>query len=67
MDHRVKFGRCVRKYRKKLGMSQESLADLIGLHRTYISSVERGDRNVSLDNIVKLARGLRCSPPDLLK
>ena len=53
------FGRNVRKYRKNLGISQEELADLSGLHRTYISALERGLRSISLANIQKIASALK--------
>jgi transcriptional regulator with XRE-family HTH domain len=49
------------------GLSQEELAARSGLHRTYVSSVERGVRNVSLENIFLLARALGCDPRDLLE
>jgi transcriptional regulator with XRE-family HTH domain len=61
------FGQRVRELRLKLGMSQESLGDASALHRTYIGSVERGERNVSLENIVRLARALHTTPSNLLK
>jgi len=48
----------VKKYRNICGFSQEKLADLAGLHRTYISDVERGRRSISLDNIEKIANAL---------
>ncbi|HEY9060050.1 MAG TPA: helix-turn-helix transcriptional regulator [Pseudobacteroides sp.] len=53
-----KFGVNVRKYRNEKGFSQEKLAEITGLHRTYISDVERGTRSISLDNIEKLANAL---------
>lgn len=49
------------------GMSQEKLAELAGLHRTYVGSIERAERNVSLDNIDRLARALALHPWELLK
>ena len=52
------FGQNVKKYRNKRGYSQEQLADISGLHRTYISDVERFKRSISLDNIQKLADAL---------
>ncbi len=61
------FGREVRFRRHKLGLSQEAFADVCGLHRTYIGSIERGERNVSLQNIVRIARALKVSPSVLLK
>jgi transcriptional regulator with XRE-family HTH domain len=62
MDDNIKltFGRAVKKLRTDKGISQEKLADLSGLHRTYIGSLERGSRNVSLENIHKLATALEC-------
>jgi len=57
-DPRVTFGRTIRALRKKKGLSQESLAELCSLHRTYVGAIERGERNVSLLNIVALARAL---------
>ena len=52
------FGRNVRLQRQKLNLSQEKLAELCNLHRTYIGAIERGERNVSLENIKKIARAL---------
>ena len=52
--------------RKARGISQEELADLAGLHRTYVGSIERGERNVSIDNIERLAGALRLDVIDLL-
>jgi transcriptional regulator with XRE-family HTH domain len=54
----VRFGERLRAVRQKKGISQEKLAELAGLHRTYVSSVERGERNISLLNIEKLAVAL---------
>ena len=52
------FANNVRKYRNKKGLSQEALADLAGLHRTYISAVERERRNISIENIENIAAAL---------
>ena len=62
----VRFGDQMRKVRTKVGVSQEKLADLAGLHRTYVSSVERGKRNISLVNIDKLATALGVSLRELM-
>jgi len=56
----------IRLFRNKLGVSQEALADESGLHRTYIGSIERGERNVSVDNIEKIAKALNVKPGQLL-
>jgi len=52
------FGKAVRKLRREKGVSQEALADLAGIHRTYIGDVESGVRNLSLLNIVRIANAL---------
>ncbi len=67
MDELKRFGEKVRELRVKKGLSQEQLAELSGLHRTYISSLELGKRNVSLINIHALAKALGVSPDRLLK
>ena len=60
------FGSRVKDKRTRLGISQEELAYRSGLHRTYVGSVERGERNISLENIFILAHALECSPKSLL-
>ncbi|WP_239331523.1 helix-turn-helix domain-containing protein [Frankia sp. CiP3] len=60
------FGERVRSARLVLGLSQEDLADRAGLHRTYVGSAERGLRNVSLQNIIRLAKALEVTPGQLL-
>ena len=65
-DVQFLFGENLRKIRLKKGMSQEKLAELAGLHRTYVSSVERGERNISLINIEKLAVALDVSMAKLM-
>lgn len=64
-DIKTKFGARVRMLRKEKGLSQEDFADLCGLHRTYIGAIERGERNISLENIEKIARALGVSIPFL--
>lgn len=60
------FASNVRRIRAKHGFSQERLADLAGLHRTYIGSIERGERNVSIDNMARIARALNVSLASLV-
>jgi transcriptional regulator with XRE-family HTH domain len=61
------LGERVRARRQELGESQEQLADASGLHWTFVGQVERGRRNISLHNILKLAQGLRIDPGELVK
>lgn len=61
------FATNVKKYRLQQNLSQEKLAELSGLHRIYISSVEREQRNISIDNISKIATALKIDPYLLLK
>lgn len=60
--HREQFGKRVRVLRAQRGLTQDELARRCRLHRTYVGSVERGERNVSLDAIYALAAGLDVAP-----
>lgn len=62
---RIRYGKAVRDARIQKGMSQERLADLSELHRTYISDIELGKRNVSIDNIEKIADALDMKISDI--
>ena len=64
MDIREKVGKRVRELRNKLGISQEELADMVELDRTYITSVECARRNISIVNIEKLAKALNVTLAD---
>ncbi len=66
-DIRIRFGRALRRRRHKLGVSQEAFADLCGLDRTYIGGIERGERNVGLVNIEKIAKTLRLTIAELFR
>lgn len=65
-DPKEVLARNLRRLRTATGLSQEVLAARAGLHRTYVSSIERGQRNVSLENIFALAGALGCDPQDLI-
>jgi transcriptional regulator with XRE-family HTH domain len=60
-------GRNVRRWRERRGLSQEALADQLGLHRTYVGGIERGERNLSLKSVERLAEQLGVRPLDLLR
>lgn len=62
----IKFGKRVREERLKLGISQEELAERAGLHRTYIGMIERGEKNITLKNIEKIAKALNIPINSLL-
>lgn len=63
---RIEFGRKVRQRRYELDLSIEQLAERADLHPNYLGSVERGERNIALENIIALAKALGCSPKDLM-
>lgn len=63
---RIAFGKLVRSKRQDADLTQEQLAEKADLHPTYIGSVERGERNIALENIVALAKAFGCSSKDLM-
>jgi len=67
MNIKELFGFAVKARRHELGISQEQLAEKAEMHRTYIASIERGARNVSLENIYRLAKALDTSIPALFE
>jgi transcriptional regulator with XRE-family HTH domain len=66
-DIRLRFGKALRQRRNRLGVSQEAFADMCELDRTYVGGIERGERNVALVNIEKIAKTLRVSVSELFK
>jgi transcriptional regulator with XRE-family HTH domain len=66
-DIRIRFGKAVRQRRHKLGVSQEAFADMCELDRTYIGGIERGERNVALVNIEKIAKTLKLTLAELFQ
>jgi transcriptional regulator with XRE-family HTH domain len=61
------FANNLRREREARGLSQEALADLAGLHRTYVGSVERGERNISIDNMERLSGALGLDVAELVR
>ncbi|SIO66391.1 Helix-turn-helix [Singulisphaera sp. GP187] len=66
-DIRERFGAAVRDRRESLHLTQEEFADRAGIHRTYLSDIERGTRNPSLINIERVATALDLKPSELFK
>jgi transcriptional regulator with XRE-family HTH domain len=67
MTIQEKIGIALRSYREHCGLSQEQLSFKANLHRTYVGSVERGERNISVINIIALCKALKVKPSDLFK
>jgi transcriptional regulator with XRE-family HTH domain len=63
----VQFGKSVRRLRQRRKLSQEKLAELAGLHATYIGRIERGRQNISLVSIGRIARALKVKPVELFR
>jgi len=66
-DVRIRFGKAVRNRRARLGVSQEEFADMCGMDRTYVGGIERGERNLSLVNIEKIAQTFKVSLSELFR
>ena len=64
--HRLALGRRVRALREERGWSQEDLAEVAGLHRNYVGGIERGERNLGIDNLMAIARTLDVDPGELV-
>ncbi len=67
MELPLRFGQRVKERRKVLGLSQDALADKCGMHRTYIGSIERGERNITLINADRIAKSLDIELSELVK
>lgn len=66
-DLQRRLGRNLRAWREERGLSQEAFADVVGAHRTYMGGVERGERNLTLRSVERLAETLGVDPVELLK
>lgn len=66
-DLQRNFGRNLRAYREARGLSQEAFADVLGVHRTYMGGVERGERNLTLKSMERIAERIKVPPLELLQ
>ncbi len=64
--HRKRLGNVIRERRKILGLSQEKLGERVGCHRNYMGRIERGEQNITLDMMVRVAKALKCSIAHLM-
>jgi len=60
-DPKAILGRAIREERRKLNLSQEDFSEICDLHRTYLGAVERGEKNISLVNIIRISQALKLS------
>jgi transcriptional regulator with XRE-family HTH domain len=67
INNQISLGNCIRKRRKQLGWSQEVFATQTGLHRTYVGSIERGERNISLENLCVISNRFGLKISELMK
>jgi transcriptional regulator with XRE-family HTH domain len=65
-DDHAALGQAIRELRVTTGLSQEAFADRCGLHRTYVGGIERGERNLSFANLLRVAHALGVRPSELL-
>lgn len=66
-DLQKAVGRNLRRHREALGLSQEAFADVLGVHRTYMGGIERGERNLTLKSLERIAESIDVSPVVLIK
>lgn len=66
-DLQRRVGRNLRRYRQERGLSQEAFAEMVGVHRTYMGGLERGERNLTLCSLERLAEMLELDPLELLR
>jgi transcriptional regulator with XRE-family HTH domain len=62
----VRLGQAIARFRKDAGFSQEAFADFVGVHRTYMGTIERGEKNIGIRSVEKIAKALKMSAGDLL-
>jgi transcriptional regulator with XRE-family HTH domain len=65
-EERTRFGATIRERRIALGLSQEELAEMVGCHRNYMGRIERGEQNITLDMMIRVAKALRCRLADVM-
>lgn len=65
-DLQKAVGRALRRYRLERGLSQEDFAEVVGVHRTYMGGLERGERNLTLKSLERIAERIKIDPLDLL-
>ena len=65
VHHRYLLGLAIRRRRQELGLSQERLAEIAGVHRNFVGHIERGEQNVSIDSLVRFAVALKVKLADL--
>ena len=66
-QNRKKLGLAIRRRREEIGVSQEGLAEIIGCHRNYVGYLERGEQNVTIDMLARVAKALGCTVTNLVE
>ena len=66
-DHQKKVGRNIRSYRQRRGLSQEAFAEVLGVHRTYMGGLERGERNLTLRSLERIAEQMGVEVEELMR